>query len=384
MAVIDADVPAGATASTTDILAALVAFDTTSRNSNLPLVEWVEDYLSRYGVESERVYDATGEKANLWATIGPADAAGIVLSGHTDVVPVDGQDWASDPFTLTERDGKLYGRGSADMKGFLAACLAKVPAMVEAPLEKPIHLAFSYDEEVGCQGVLTLVAALKDKPLRYEACIVGEPTSMGVVTAHKTTRRYRADFTGLACHSSLAPQGVSAVSYAARLVAYIDETAARLAAGPQDELFDLPHSTANVGIFSGGTALNIVPASASVDFEYRMLPQVDLQAEHDALTEFVAGLNEDMAARDPSCGATLEMIISVPGLDTSPDAEVVTFAKRLAGRNDHAKVAFGTEAGSFSGELAIPTVVLGPGAIAQAHKADEFIAISQLTSCERV
>lgn len=364
------------------ILAALVGFDTVSRNSNLPLIDWVEAYLAAHGVASERVFDETGEKANLWATIGPAQGEGVILSGHTDVVPVDGQDWATDPFTLVEKDGKLYGRGSADMKGFVACCLAKVPAMVAARLSRPIHLAFSYDEEVGCLGVKTLIAALAPREVRYAACFVGEPTSMQVVTAHKAKRSYRARFTGLASHSSLAPHGVNAVTYGARLVRYMEEAAERLGAGPCDELFDVGVSTAHVGVFEGGAALNIVPETARVDFEFRILPSEDIDAEADKVTAFVAGLDAEMKARAPRCGATLTELSAIPGLDTAPEAPVTVLAKRLAERNDHGKVAFGTEGGRFSEGLHVPTVVVGPGSIDQAHKADEFIEIAQLGTCE--
>ncbi len=218
--------------STEAILAVLIGFDTTSRDSNLALIAWVEDYLAGHGVASFRVPDEAGEKANLFATIGPDDVPGVILSGHTDTVPVDGQDWVSDPYAMEERDGRLFGRGTADMKGFLACCLAAVPDMAAAALTRPIHLAFSYDEEVGCLGVVGLIERLAGQGRRFEACIVGEPTSMQVVTAHKTKRSLRATFHGLSCHSSLAPEGVNAVSFAARLVAKLDGMAARLSRRP--------------------------------------------------------------------------------------------------------------------------------------------------------
>lgn len=366
------------------ILAALVGFDTTSCNSNLPMLDWVESYLAPYGAQCERVFDETGAKANLFATIGPegANDGGVILSGHTDTVPVDGQTWQTDPFSLTAKDGRLYGRGTCDMKGFLAACLAKVPDMAAAPLARPIHLAFSYDEEVGCLGVIGLVDALGKRGAQFEACFVGEPTEMDVVTAHKAKHAYKARFRGHTCHSSLAPLGVNAVYYAAKLVDAIEQMADDFANGPRDDLFDMPVSTAHVGVFNGGTALNIVPAEAAVDFEFRVLPTEDIGAAVDKMRRTVAELDAQMSARDPACGVSLELLSEVPGLDTAPEAEVTALAKRLAGRNAHAKVAFGTEAGRFNDGLSVPSIVVGPGSIDQAHKANEFITVDQLRRCE--
>ncbi|MBH0237576.1 acetylornithine deacetylase [Methylobrevis albus] len=362
-----------------DLLSELVRFDTTSRNSNLALIDFVEDFLARHGVAAQRIFDATGSKANLFATIGPADVSGYILSGHTDVVPVDGQVWASDPFVLREADGRLYGRGACDMKGFLACCLALVPEMVAAPLARPIHLAFSYDEEIGCIGVRGLIAELAGRPVLPLACFVGEPTDMQVVVAHKTKRSLRVTVTGRSCHSSLAPEGVNAVEYAARLIAGIHALGRELAGGDRDELFDVPVTTTHVGTIVGGTALNIVPDQCSFTFEIRALPLVDI----DALLARIVALAEEvlepeMHARDPGTGIVFELTSGFPGLDTDVEAPVVGMAKRLAGRNDHAKVAYGTEAGLFA-EIGIPTVILGPGSIGEAHKADEFITIEQLT-----
>ncbi|MEM7566213.1 MAG: acetylornithine deacetylase [Pseudomonadota bacterium] len=366
-----------------EILAALIGFDTTSRDSNLPLIAWVEDYLNAHGVRSFRVMDETDEKANLFATIGPEDAPGIILSGHTDTVPVDGQDWSSDPYRMTERDGRLYGRGTADMKGFLACCLAAVPDMAAAPLATPLHLALSYDEEVGCLGVVPLIDRLASEGRSFAACFVGEPTGMQVVTAHKTKRSLRAVFHGLSCHSSLAPEGVNAVSYAAQLVAKIDAIAARLAEGPSDPLFDTPVSTAHVGVLNGGTALNIVPERAEMVFEFRVLPGQDADALVEEVTRFVREtLEPDMRRRHRQARVDLDILSAFPGLDTPEDSEIVSLAKRLAQRNDHAKVAFGTEGGRFAAGLGVPTVVVGPGAIAQAHIPDEFIETAQLRACE--
>ena len=237
------------------ILSRLVSFDTTSRNSNLPCIDWIEEYLRGHGVRSERVVDETGTKANLWATIGPDDVPGYILSGHTDVVPVDGQDWATNPFTLTEVGGKLFGRGAADMKGFNAVCLAMVPAMVRAGLKRPIHLAFSHDEEIGCVGVRSLLHRLKDRAVKPLGCFVGEPSNMQVIIGHKSSVRLWVTVRGRAAHSSLAPAGVNAIEWGARVVARIREIEEELErTGFRDPLYDMPHTTTQVGIFSGGAA----------------------------------------------------------------------------------------------------------------------------------
>lgn len=367
----------------TEILSTLVAFDTTSRNSNLDLIDWVEPYLQSCGFACERIYDATGLKANLWASIGPSDVPGFILSGHTDVVPVDGQDWSSDPFRLRQEGGRLYGRGACDMKGFLAVCLAAAERMRETPLKQPIHLAFSYDEEVGCVGGRVLAEHLGRKPLRQEACFVGEPTSMGVIIGHKGKRSMRVGVRGKTGHSALAPQGVNAVEYGARLVAEISRIADRLAAeGARDDLYDVPHSTGHVGILRGGTALNIVPDEALILFEFRAIGGVDPDTLVDEVVRYCREVLEPrMKAVDPATGFDFEVFAGFPGLDMPPDAEVVTLAKALAGQNGHAKVAFGTEAGLFHDIAGVPTVVIGPGSIEQAHKADEWIELDQLQRC---
>jgi len=363
------------------ILERLVAFDTTSHRSNLDLVDWVEAELGRHGISATRVYDDAGLKANLYATIGPAAEPGYVLSGHTDVVPVDGQAWASDPFRLTRRDGRLYGRGACDMKGFLACCLSRLPEMTAAPLARPIHLAFSYDEEVGCLGVPRLIDRMIADGLRPAACFVGEPTEMQVVVAHKTKHSLTAVVTGKPVHSSLAPQGVNAIDYAARLVVRIREIADRLSLGPVDAAFDVPFSTAHTGTIAGGTALNIVPERCELSFEFRTLPGIDAVALGDEVMAFARDVLEpEMKRRDPATGIAFELLSGFPGLDTAPEAEVTRLAKRLAGRNDHGKVAYGTEAGQFDA-AGMPTVVIGPGSIEQAHKPDEFIAVAELERC---
>jgi acetylornithine deacetylase len=374
------------TANTLAILETLVAFDTTSRNSNLAIIDWIERYLAQHGVMGVRTTDEAAGKASLFATIGPRDMPGYVLSGHTDVVPVDGQAWATDPFRLTVTDGRAYGRGAVDMKGFLACCLAAVPAMVAAPLTRPIHLAFSYDEEVGCIGVRPMLARLADgefgvaKPL---GAFIGEPTGMQVVIGHKGKRSIKAQVRGSYAHSSLAPLYVNAVEFGALLVAFIRGQGERLAAsGPRDGLYDIQHSTAHVGVFEGGTALNIVPASAEIIYEYRTIAQDDgdaLVAEAMAYARNV--LEPRMKAVDPKAGIDFEVYTSFAGLDTEADAPIVSTAKKLAQRNDHAKVAYGTEAGLFVEMAGIPSVVVGPGSIEPAHKANEFVEIAELERC---
>jgi len=367
---------------TQSILASLVGFDTTSRNSNLALIDWVESYLAEYGVTGERVYDATGDKANFYATIGPAHVPGYILSGHTDTVPVDGQIWDTDPFQLVASDQRLYGRGTVDMKGFLACCLSRVPDMVKADLKEPIHLAFSYDEEVGCQGVPFLLKELASRPVTPKACFVGEPSSMEVVIAHKAKRSFRAEFIGKACHSSQAPSGVNAISYAARLVRRLDELAESLASGPSGELYDVPISTAHVGVMHGGAALNIVPDRCTVDYEFRVLPTEDIDAIAADIEHYVTSeLNDEMQARAAECCARVHPISAFPGLDTGPNDDVVELALSLTGQGSVKKVAYGTEAGLFSQTLGVPTVVLGPGSIDQAHKPNEFVANEQLARC---
>ncbi|MBX6425966.1 MAG: acetylornithine deacetylase [Variibacter sp.] len=366
----------------TKVLASLVAFDTTSRNSNLPLIEWVEAYLAALGVSGERIPDPGGAKSNLWVTIGPPDTPGYILSGHTDVVPVDGQSWTSDPFRLTARDGRLYGRGTADMKGFVACCLAAVPDMLKRRLRRPIHLALSYDEEVGCLGVRPMIERIKQAPARPLACFVGEPTGMEVVIGHKSKRSYWVTVRGRSCHSSLAPQGVNAVEYAARLIVKIREIADRLRRdGARDPLYDVPFTTGHTGSVEGGIALNVVPDLCRFVFEFRAIAADDPNALGEEVEAYAREVLEpEMRAVAPEAGIAFDARPYQAGLDTDPAAEVVALAKRLAGCNRHGKVAFGTEAGLFQA-AGIPSVVIGPGSIDQAHKADEFVAVDELARC---
>jgi acetylornithine deacetylase len=371
------------TSDTLDLLARLVAFDTTSRNSNLPLVEWLCAFLAERDVPFELFPSEDRRKASVFATIGPVDRAGYVLSGHTDVVPVDGQAWSSDPFRLRIADGKAYGRGTCDMKGFLACMLAMAPAMTEARLKRPIHLAFSYDEEVGCTGVRPMLHEIAPRQVKPLAAFIGEPSSMRVIIGHKGGQRCHARVRGRAAHSSLAPHGVNAVEWGARLVARIRDMADDLAAnGARDALYDVPHTTMHVGIFRGGTSPNIVPHEAEISFECRALGGENAESYiGEAIRYAREELEPKMRAIDPSSGFDFAYAPGIPALDTPPDHEAVTLAKRLAGRNSHAKVAYGTEAGLFETIAGIPSVVVGPGDIEQAHKPDEWIAIGELEAC---
>ncbi|MFZ5717471.1 MAG: acetylornithine deacetylase [Bradyrhizobium sp.] len=365
------------------LLADLVGFDTISDRTNLPLIAHIERYLAGFGVKGERIVDETGQKAALWVTIGPEDRPGFVLSGHTDVVPVVGQDWSHDPFKLAERDGKLYGRGTTDMKGFVAVCLAMVPEMVDARLKTPIHLAISYDEEIGCVGVRPMLREVARKKVRPLGCFVGEPTQMQVIIGHKGKHGVRATFRGLARHSSIAPEGVNAIEYAAELIVEIRRRAMALAAAhATDSLYDVPHSTLLTSIVHGGAALNIVPDTCTVEFECRGIGITESREVTDAIVAWAkAELEPAMKARNAECGIAFEEILDYPALDTEADAPIVTLAKSLAGRNDHAKVAFGTEASLFADIADIPSVVIGPGSIAQAHTPDEFVEMAELEKC---
>ena len=362
----------------------LIGFDTTSRNSNLELIHFVRGYLEDHGIGSSLTYDETGEKANLYATLGPDDRGGIALSGHTDVVPVDGQAWSSDPWQVVERDGLLYGRGTCDMKSFVALVLAFVPRFLERGLSTPIHLCFSFDEEIGCVGVRHLLKFLAEQEVKPAACIIGEPTGMKVINAHKGKLSLRCRVRGHECHSSLAPSGVNAVEAAARVIARLSDMAARKAAdGPFDADFDVAHTTVHCGTVQGGTALNIVPKDCHFDFEFRNLPEEDPRLLLQEVQDYAhKELEPAMQAVAAGTGFSWEPLSAFPGLDTPEDAEVVQLAKALAGSNDCGKVAFGTEAGQFQ-EHGIPTVVCGPGSIEQAHKPDEFVSLEQLALCER-
>jgi acetylornithine deacetylase len=373
----------GATVSTIEMIRRLVGFDTTSRESNLALVDFVRGYLEDWGVESELVFDAGGRKANLYATIGPTDRGGVILSGHTDVVPVDGQSWDSEPFALAERGGALYGRGTADMKSFIAVALSLVPELVARPLETPLHLAFSYDEEVGCVGVRGLIARLQERPVRPQACIVGEPTMMQPVIAHKGKTSLRCRVRGLETHSALAHEGVNAVEAAAEIVAYLKGMARRKRdRGPFDAGFSPPYTTVHTGTIAGGTALNIVPKDCRFDFEFRNIPADDprlLLAEIRAHAEAV--LLPEMRRVSAATGIDFEEVNAVRAFEMPADHELVQMAQALSGANAVGKVSYCAEAGLFQ-QAEIPTVICGPGSIEVAHKPNEHIALDQVRQCE--
>lgn len=370
--------------SSLEILDRLIAFPSVSRDSNLDLIHFIRDFLEDLGVESELVPNGEGSKANLYATIGPKDLPGIMLSSHTDVVPVDGQDWSTDPFSLTEKDGRLYGRGTADMKGFIAAALAMVKIAAGRDLAQPIHFAFSYDEEVGCLGVRRLIAMLKKSPLRPRLCIVGEPTMLQVVTAHKGKIACRVTCRGREAHSSLAPKGLSAIHMVLDLIAEIRAIQAEIAAkGLADDAYDLPYTTLHVGTITGGTALNIVPGECRFDFELRHLPEDPPEPIMTRVRSAAETIVKTLRPDFPEAEMTFETLSSYPALDTAPDHEAVAFVKSLTGANSYGKIAFGTEGGLYQQDLGIPTVVCGPGSIAVAHKPDEFLERTQLEACDR-
>lgn len=364
------------------LLEKLVAFETVSRASNLNLIEFIRGYLDELGVTSQLVYNDSGSKANLWATIGPADRGGIILSGHTDVVPVDGQAWTFPPFKLTERDGKLYGRGSADMKGFLACMLAAVPTFLATPLRTPIHLAFSYDEEVGCLGVRSLLEYIKEQAHPPVACIVGEPTELKPILGHKGKLAMRCHVHGAACHSAYAPDGVNAIEYASHLIVKLTEMGAELRDKQLDYRFDPPFTTVQTGTISGGNALNIVPTDCCFDWEIRTLPSADGEQICRELKQYACQkLEPQMHAVKADTGIHFEPLLAYPGLLLDQSAPLAKFIALLANSSDFSTVAFGTEGGLFH-QVGIPAVICGPGNMAQGHKPDEFISIDQLHKCD--
>ncbi|GLK74408.1 acetylornithine deacetylase [Ancylobacter dichloromethanicus] len=369
---------------TEELLAYLVAFDTTSRNSNLDLIAFVRDYLGAFGIESTLVPSAAGDKASLFATIGPAGVGGVCLSGHSDVVPVDGQPWSTDPFTLTPKDDRLYGRGACDMKGFLACCLAQVPQMLAAKLATPIHLLVSYDEEIGCTGVVPAVRRLGDDLPLPRACIVGEPTSMRVVDAHKSGIAYVTTVTGREAHSSMPQLGANAIFAAAELIGELDRMRAELvAAGDPSGRFDPPNTTLQVTVVNGGTAGNIVPRECAIRWNVRGLPGLDETVLLDRLERFGrANVLPRLRETAPEAAITTDFVYKVPPLSPQTGSEAETLALRLAGQNRTYTVAYGTEGGHFQAQ-GIPTIICGPGSIDQAHKPDEYIEVSQLRACER-
>ncbi|HBS22208.1 MULTISPECIES: acetylornithine deacetylase [Thalassospira] len=371
-------------AATLDWLAKLISHPSVSLTPNLALIEQAQSYLESLGYLCAVVFDETRSKANLYATIGPAVDGGVILSGHSDVVPVEGQNWASDPFTTDIRGDKLYGRGACDMKGFLACLLAKAETFKNADLRVPIHLAFTYDEEVGCLGVPSLVEAINALPHKPAMCIVGEPTNMQVITQHKGKYSARAHFTGRSGHSSLPGEGVNAVEFASEFVVFLRRLGQKFRnEGPHDDEFVPNHTTFHSGVIHGGTQLNIIPQNCYVDFEFRNLPNHDRNELKGLIFDYLDNtLIPQMRETYDDVGVEIEVVSDMPGLATGDDEEVTRLVMELTGANTTGKVSFGTEAGVFSAMGDIPTVVCGPGSIEQAHKPDEFIELDQLARCE--
>jgi acetylornithine deacetylase len=360
----------------------LIAFETVSRDSNLGLIEWTRDYLAGLGATSRLTYDATGKKANLFATLGEGSRPGLVLSGHTDVVPVEGQAWDTDPFKATIIGDKLYGRGSADMKGYIATALVMAPQFLASKADAPLHFAFSYDEEVGCIGVRGLIKDLADIGLKTAGCIVGEPTLMQPIIAHKGTHRFRCCITGREAHSSYTTQGVNSIEYAARIIVYIRQMADRLQhLETRDYAFTVPFTTMQTGLIRGGLAANIVPKECEFIFEARTLPGQSEQKLFQEVKDYAATLLPEMQRIEPNAAIKLELLNSAPGMNMQETDEIVKLATALSRNKPNGAVSYGTEGGLFQA-AGIPTVICGPGDIEQAHRPNEFVSLAQLAQCE--
>ena len=368
-----------------ELLDRLVGFPTVSRDSNLDLIDFVEEYLAGYGVPSIRVPNADGTKAALYAHVGPEVDGGVVLSGHTDVVPVDGQDWSTDPFTVTEQDGKLFGRGTCDMKGFDALALSAVPLALERGIKRPLQIALSYDEEIGCTGAPPMIDHMVSHGLpRADTVIVGEPSMMKIVTGHKGGIGYKMHFRGFEVHSSLAPKGVSAIMMAAKLINWANEVNAENAAKTPSELaaeFDPPFTTLHIGTIHGGTAHNITAKDCYFGFDFRIVPGEDIAAWQARFEAKVAEIAAEMKAIRPEAGITAEQYFHVPGLKPENDGSAEALVRQLTGENARHVVSYGTEAGQFQ-ERGYSAVICGPGDIAQAHQPDEFITVDQFQQGE--
>ena len=378
--------PAAPSAAARAMVERLIEFNTVSRDSNLGLIEWVRDHLAHLGAKTRLTHDATGRKANLFATLGDSGKPGLILSGHTDVVPVDGQNWDTDPFRVAERDGKLYARGSADMKGFIGVALAQAPRFVEAldagRLDAPLHYALSYDEEIGCIGVRGLIRDLEENGIRPAGCVVGEPTSMQPIIAHKGMNRFRCTVRGREAHSSYVTQGVNAIEYAARLVVHIRQIADRLAEFEKRDCgFTVPFTTLSTNLIRGGIATNVIPKECEFQFDMRTLPEASADALHQEIRAKADSLSREMRSVDPQAGIELEWASQTIGLASSESEAIVQWAMRLARAGQTGKVSYGTEAGLFQ-KMGVPSVILGPGDIAQAHRPNEFVALEQLGQCE--
>jgi acetylornithine deacetylase len=372
-----------ASVTTADMLARLVAFDTTSRNSNLELIGFVRGWLDAQQVPYRVSVDPTGAKANLHAIIGPQQPGGIALSGHVDTVPTDGQAWSGDPFALRRKNGRLYARGACDMKGFVAACLAAVPAIKQRPLARPVHLFISYDEEVGCFGAQRLIEDMEQSGLKPELCIVGEPSGMQPILAHKGKLNVLVHVRGLPGHSSQPNRGVNAVHAAGEAIAHIAAEARRLAVeGPFEEGFDPPHTTVHVGTVHGGTILNIIPERAEFHMEWRHIPADDPERALQRLRDFIASnIEPGMHAVSRDTGFAYEVLVRMPGMSLPAEHKLAALVGQLTGSNSAGKVSYGTEGGYYQ-NAGIATIICGPGHIAQAHQPDEWIAESELAACD--
>lgn len=348
----------------------------------MPLIDFVRGYLAGHGIEAITVPSEDGTKAALYATIGPDDRGGVVLSGHTDVVPVDGQDWDSDPFAIVEHDDRLHGRGTCDMKSFIAIALAMVPEFLEKPLKTPVHFALSYDEEIGCLGVEPLINHVVETLPRPELVIIGEPTDMTVVNAHKGLQHYCTEVTGHEAHSSAARSGVSAIAYAAEALGELNAIAEEaIRRGDPSGRFDPPYTTLNVGMVEGGTAINIIARRCRFDWEFRALPDDDRDWIPERFTRFTKGLETRMREVSRDAGITTSKIAEIPVFKAGQDSPAELLALNLARQNNAHAVSYGTEAGYFQA-AGIPAVVCGPGSIQQAHKPNEYIELSQVRACE--
>jgi acetylornithine deacetylase len=378
--------PSVPSAAARSMIERLISFNTVSRDSNLGLIEWVRDYLTKLGATTRLTHDASGKKANLFATLGDSKNPGLILSGHTDVVPVDGQSWDTDPFAAIERDGKLFARGSADMKGFIGIALTQAPKFLAAlnanRLDAPLHYALSYDEEVGCLGVRGLIRDLEENGIRPAGCVVGEPTSMQPIIAHKGTHRFRCDVRGREAHSSYVTHGVNAIEYAARLVVYIRQIADRLAQFEQrDNGFTVPYTTLSTGLIRGGIAANVIPKDCEFQFDMRTLPQASPDALYQEIRAYAEALTREMQAIDSQAGIDLVWSAQTVGLAASESDAIVQWAMKLSRNPRVGKVSYGTEAGLFQ-QMGVPSVICGPGDIAEAHRPNEFVALEQLAQCE--
>ncbi|MFZ2101916.1 MAG: acetylornithine deacetylase [Oricola sp.] len=365
-----------------DILADLIAYPTVSSDGNLELIAYATDLLSSVGARVLMSRDETGTKANLFATLGPEGDGGIVLSGHSDVVPVEGQDWTTDPFAMAERDGLLYGRGTCDMKGYIACCLAMAPAFAASDLKRPLHFAFTYDEEVGCFGARALMGELANAGIRPSVAIIGEPTEMRVIEGHKGCHEYTTEFTGLEGHGSQPDLGVNAVEYAARYISRLLDLGEQLKPrAPEGSRFDPPWTTVQVGRIAGGAARNIIAGHCAVEWEMRPVQSSDAGFVKDDLAAYVdTVLRPAMRAVSPAADIITHTIGEVEGLAVMPESEARDIVFELTGERHADVVAFGTEAGLFQAR-GMSVVICGPGSIAQAHKPDEYVSLDQLSAC---